>query len=184
MMTSTLAGKHDSPSPEKIKYKIIDLSDKRKAPPIDVEERMKTLSDMLSNPIFSHQHQNIEAVMAMYKNGATPTTSRPWWFVDGDFLTIQPELEKLPYGSIVFVEVSLWSHWSLSYANWSIRDPAIRWWTGRPRRLEVYVLCRLQSASLTRSGAFPLCTLDRVRSYRRKQYAKSMLTWFSNIHIW
>lgn len=106
--TSTLAGKHDSPSPEK--YKIIDLTNTRKISSIDVKERMETLSNMLSNPIYSHQHRNVEAVLAMYKNGTTPTTSRPWWFVDGDFLMTQPELEKLPYGSIVFVEVSLRSH--------------------------------------------------------------------------
>ena len=44
--------------------------------------------------------------MAMYKTGTTPATSRPWWFVDGHFFKEQPELEKLPYGTIVFVEVS------------------------------------------------------------------------------
>lgn len=116
-MASILAGRHDSPSPERninptgsSEYKIIDLTDTYEAPEIDVGERMRMLSMMLSNHLLSHQHKNIEAVMAMYKTGTTPTTSAPWWFVNGEFFKEQPELEKLPHGCIVFVEVCFLSH--------------------------------------------------------------------------
>ena len=86
--------------------KIIDLTDTRTRPPIDVEERMEMLSSMLSDPKLSYQYENIKSVMAMYKTGAMPTVNDPWYFVNGKFFEEpqQPVLENLPPGA-VFVEV-------------------------------------------------------------------------------
>lgn len=80
-------------------------------PPLfDVDQRMEMLSSMLSDPKLSHQRDNIEAVMAMYKTGAIPTTNAPWCFVNGKFFEQEPELEQLPHGCSLFVEVRLISH--------------------------------------------------------------------------
>ncbi|KAL9613468.1 MAG: hypothetical protein Q9167_002014 [Letrouitia subvulpina] len=86
------------------KIKIYDLTDTHQVPSIDVEERVKELSIMLSDPIFSHQHKNIEAVIAMYNTRVTPSSINPWWVIDGVVVKEQPVVEKLPRGTIIFVE--------------------------------------------------------------------------------
>ncbi|KAL2058837.1 hypothetical protein ABVK25_000129 [Lepraria finkii] len=93
-----------SPWPFDSNVKIIDLTHTCMPPLFDVDQRMEMLSSMLSDPKLSHQRDNIEAVMPMYKTGATPTTNAPWWFVNGKFLEQEPELEQLPYGCSLFVE--------------------------------------------------------------------------------
>ena len=91
--------------------KIIDLTHTCKPPPFDVEARMEMLSSMLLDPTLSHQYDNIKSVMAIYKIGATPTVSAPWYFVNGKFFEEQqPVLGKLPPGAPVFVEVHFLSH--------------------------------------------------------------------------
>lgn len=114
MEKSSSDSSHNLPSPKPWAFdpnvQIYDLTQTCRPPPFDVEQRMKMLSSMLSESKYSHQHENIKAVMDMYKTGATPDTSGPWWFVDGKFLEQEPVLRELPYGCSLFVEVRFLFH--------------------------------------------------------------------------
>lgn len=105
MMASISADKDGSTG-----YKRVDLYRPWKAPELNGPERLKVLSDMLSNPMFSHQKKNIEAAIAKYKTGAVPTMSAPWWFVDGKFCAEEPDPQRLSRDRPALVEVHFLSH--------------------------------------------------------------------------
>lgn len=100
---SSFPPKKNSNPTKSSQVKTINLLQTHDGPFIDTVARVNMLSAMLTDPHLTHQYTNILSVIAMYELGMVPTTT--WWFVDGRFFGKQPEVETLPYGSALFLEV-------------------------------------------------------------------------------
>ena len=60
-------------------------------PVFNVEERIKSLTEQLSNPKLSHQVENFKAALKLYKAGQYPTARKPWYFIDGKLSPTRPK---------------------------------------------------------------------------------------------
>ena len=73
-------------------------------PHIDVDSRIKALTEGLADPDRANQHENYKAALKMYKAGKSPN-STGWYFVKGKLYPTLPDGKNKPKGAPVHVEV-------------------------------------------------------------------------------
>lgn len=76
-------------------------------PRVDIDFRIKVLTEGLADPKEAHQHENYKAALKLYKAGKSPDTNG-WYFVKGKFYSTLPNDSTRRNGEALHIEVWIW----------------------------------------------------------------------------